>query len=119
MSYSSRCFGIFSFSFLILLFVPAVLSAQTFKKDSPQSAELKKRYADRVQKVTYKTCVRTVTSVDEAKKVAFCECYSNAYVDRYDYETLSLINQWAMDNPNTNAIIPLMLLPERKSCKVF
>lgn len=114
----SRSFGIFSFSFLIL-FVPATLSAQTLKKDPAQSAEFKKRYADRVRNVTFKTCVRTASGVEEAKKVAFCECYSNAYVDRYDYETLSLINQWAMDNPDTNAIIPLMLLPERANCQVF
>ena len=118
MNYFSKRFGIFSFSFLFL-FVPVSLSAQTLEKDSAHSAEFQKQYADAVRKVTLEECVRTSSSVDEAKKVRFCSCYSNAYVDKYDHGTLFAINRWAIDNPGKNAIIPLMLMPERKNCQAF
>lgn len=50
-------------------------------------------------------------------QTAYCNCYANAYLARYDGRTLSLITQLAeQSGKNGPALVDLMMSPERRAC---
>ena len=81
-------------------------------------AEVQKEFLKSLKESLLQSCEKTASISNSLDKAIACECYADAYIKRYDPDTLLQISTWAYDNDDKTSIIVLMLNPERKLCRI-
>ena len=93
--------------------------AQNSRITPAQRAQAEKSYRQKLQNSIFGRCNATAPVKDARAKVAACQCYSKAYLDRYRLNDLVAIQNWIAKNPSAASIVAQMVTPEARACKVL
>ena len=101
------------------LAAPTSVFAQQSKPLSPeQKARIENQFRTRVQNAIFGACNATAKVNNARERSKRCQCYAKAYVDKYSLGTLVAINKCSAKNKGNASIIPIMMEPQRKACRL-
>ena len=95
------------------------MRAQDARITPVQKAQAERNYRQKLKNAVFGRCNATAPVKNARAKVAACQCYAKAYLDRYDLSDLVAIQKWSAKNPGATSIVSRMMYPEAKVCKVF
>ena len=96
-----------------------VSQAQDSRITPAQRAKAEKNYRQKIKNAVFGRCNATAPVKDARAKVAACQCYAKAYVERYNLNELVAIQTWANKNSGSASILTVMSTPEARACKVL
>ena len=98
---------------------PSSLRAQAAPPITPeQRAKAEAQFLRRLQNATFGSCNATAKVKNAKERSRLCQCYAKAYIDKYSIGALVAINNWSIKNKGNTSIVPIMMEPERKACKL-